>query len=195
MSDDYRTQLQALLPTGAVWPRDPDSVLGRTLDGLAKEFARVDARAGALPEEADPRSATELLPDWERVAGLPDNCRNTLRDTLQDRRADLLSKITSSGGQSRAYFVEVAAAQGYDITIEEFRPFRAEESSAEDPVYDEDWLHAWRVRAPATSATFFRAGQSTAGEPLQAWGNDSLECRINQIKPAHTIALFAYGEE
>jgi uncharacterized protein YmfQ (DUF2313 family) len=40
----------------------------------------------------------------------------------------------------------------------------------------------------------FRAGLSAAGERLRTWGNDTLECKLNQLKPAHTIALFAYGD-
>ncbi|PTT74648.1 phage tail protein, partial [Pseudomonas sp. HMWF007] len=72
--------------------------------------------------------------------------------------------------------------------------FRAGHSSAGDPLTNGPWAFTWVVRAPAVSITYFRSGQSASGEPLRTWGNDTLECKINQLKPAHTIALFAYGE-
>ena len=44
-------------------------------------------------------------------------------------------------------------------------------------------------------AVFFRAGQSTAGEPLVSiTANGELECAINRTKPAHTNVLFAYAD-
>lgn len=191
---EYREQLKALLPPGQAFPRDPGTTLHDLLDGMSIELARVDARAGSLPQEANPRSSAELLPDWERVAGLPDKCSGAIEGTLQGRRNALLAKLTSTGGQSAAYFIELAAALGYDITIEVFRPFRAGHSFAGDLLTNGPWAFTWLVRSPAVSVTYFRAGQSAAGERLRTWGNDTLECKLNQLKPAHTIALFAYGE-
>lgn len=195
MGADYRRQLQALLPRGAAWTRALGAVLTRVLDSLAEEFARVDARARALINEALPDTTTELLPDWERVAGLPDGCSGRLRDTLQGRRLDLVSKLTATGGQSLAYFGAVAAALGYHITIEEFRPFRVGIGRVGTPVCGVRWHHVWRVNGPPTPITQFRSGLSAVGEPLRSWGNQALECRINQLKPAHTLVLFAYEPE
>jgi uncharacterized protein YmfQ (DUF2313 family) len=111
-ADQYREQLQALLPSGAAWPRDAGAVLTATLDALAQEFGRVDARMHNLRDEADPRTAVELLPDYERVHGLPDPC---VTDTLtaDQRRNALVSKMTSLGGQSPAYFLAVLQRLGY----------------------------------------------------------------------------------
>ncbi len=190
---DYRRQLQALLPRGAAWTRALGAVLTRVLDAIAQEFARIDARARRLIDEAIPTTTTELLPDWERVAGLPDNCSGVLRDTLQGRRLDLVSKLAATGGQTPAYYREVARALGYVVTIEEFRPFRVG-SRVGGRLYDEPWHHAWQITAPNTHMTYFRAGQSRVGERLRAWGNQALECRINQLKPAHTVVIFAYRD-
>jgi uncharacterized protein YmfQ (DUF2313 family) len=71
---DYRDQLQALLPTGAAWPRDEDAQLSLLMHGLGGELARAHNRALDLLEEADPHTAAEMLVDWERVVGLPDPC-------------------------------------------------------------------------------------------------------------------------
>ena len=70
--DDYVDALAALLPTGPAWPREYDS----TLDGAARRpvaqiWGDVDGRAADLLEiESDPRTTTELLPDWEAAYGL-----------------------------------------------------------------------------------------------------------------------------
>ncbi|WP_449106688.1 YmfQ family protein [Pseudomonas mohnii] len=191
---EYREQLKALLPPGQAFPREHGTTLDTLLDGMSQELARVDGRGIRLAFEANPAQTSELLADWERAAGLPDKCAGTLEDTLQGRRNALVSKLATAGGQSPAYFIGVAKALGYEVMIEEFRPFRAGMSSPGDALTNGDWIYAWRVRAPAVSIISFRAGRSAAGEPLRSWGNDTLECKLNQIKPAHTIALFAYGE-
>jgi uncharacterized protein YmfQ (DUF2313 family) len=189
---DYLVDLQALLPRGPAWPRDADAELTKLLAALAEEFARIDGRAEALPWEANPQTTSELLADWERVAGLPDPCTGGLEPTLQGRRNALVAKLAGSGSASIAYFIAVALALGYEIEIHERRPFRAGESSAGDPDYTDLDVFVWEVWAPETTIIEFRAGQSSAGEPLRSWGDALLECRINQLKPAHTRVLFIY---
>lgn len=191
---DYLEQLKTLLPPGQAFPREAGTTLHNLLDGMSIELARVDGRGEALPAEAIPLSTNEMLSDWERVAGLPDKCSGVLEETLQGRRSALLSKLASAGGQSPAYFIELAGSLGYAVTIEQFRPFRAGLSRAGDALTNGAWVFTWRIRAPEVSVTSFRAGLSAAGERLRTWGNDTLECKINQLKPAHTIALFAYGD-
>lgn len=191
---EYREQLKALLPPGQAFPRDPGTTLHDLLDGMSLELARVDVRASALPQEVNPNTTLELLPDWERVAGLPDKCSGTLEETLQGRRNALLAKLTSTGGQSADYFIQLAASLGYAVTIEVFRPFRAGRSVAGDVLSNGDWAFAWRIHAPDVTVIPFRAGLSVAGERLRVWGSDTLECKIRQLAPAHTIPIFAYGD-
>lgn len=191
---DYLEQLKTLLPPGQAFPREAGTTLHSLLDGMSIELARVDARGEALPLEAIPSSSSELLVDWERVAGLPDKCSGVLEETLQGRKNVLLAKLSSTGGQSAPYFIELAESLGYVVTIEQFRPFRVGLSSVGDSLTNGDWVFAWRIKAPAVTVTSFRVGQSAVGERLRTWGNDTLECKINQLKPAHTIALFAYGD-
>ena len=191
---EYREQLKALLPPGQAFPRDPGTTLHDLLDGMSIELARVDARAAVLPQEVNPGTTLELLPDWERVAGLPDKCSGALEETLQGRRKALLTKLTSTGGQSAAYFIEIAAALGFTVTIEIFRSFRVGRSKVGDSLTNGPWAFTWLVRAPEVSVTSFRVGRSAVGERLRTWGNDALECKLNQLKPAHTVAIFAYGE-
>lgn len=191
----YARHLKALLPSGPAWAvNDESTVLGRLLLAIGEELARVSARGGDLIRELDPATITELLTDWERVLGLPDPCLNTA-GTLQERRAAIAAKYTLIGGQSRAFYIELAAALGYEITITEFNPFSADESGAGDPLAPDEagWAHTWQINAPETTIRVFRAGQNTAGDALREWGNEQLECAMNGRKPAHTNLLFAYG--
>lgn len=191
--DQYREQLKALLPPGRAFPRERGTTLDALLDAMAQELARLDGRAERLASDAVPSSTAELLTDWERTAGLPDNCSGLLSETLQGRRGDVVSKLTGRGGQSPAYFIALANAIGFDVKIDEFRPFRAGSSRAGDSLTNGDWRFTWRIRAPEVTVRRFRAGISAAGERLATWGNAGLECRIRQYAPAHTNLIIAYG--
>lgn len=189
-AEGYTRLLQALLPTGSVWPRDPEATLTKLLAAWAAELARVDQRGDDLVDEADPRTAFEMLTDWERVCGLPGACHGTA-EGLAQRRAAVANQLTFRGGQSRAFFLSLAAALGYQVGIEEFRPLRAGDLAG-SRTYDDEWAFVWRVRGPEASAiSVLRAGGG-AGERLRTWGNALLECEIGRRSPAHTNVLFAY---
>lgn len=190
---DYLRQLQALLPPGPAWSKDDDSPLGRLLAGMAVELARIDGRAWQLIEEADPRTTAELFLDWEHVAGLPDACVLAFGDeqSLDQRRSALVGKLATLGGQSPAYYVGLAAALGYAITITEFRAHTVN-NDVEFPVFDDAWAFAWQVNAALNTITEITVDM-TVEDPLAAWGNALLECVINRLKPAHTTVQFSYN--
>lgn len=189
---DYPHQLQALLPHGPAWPRDDTAALSRLLAALAAELARVDGRAMQLVEEADPRTVAELFADWERVTGLPDACAVAFGgdQSMSQRRAALVGRLTTMGGQSSAYYVGLAAALGYAITISEFSEHSVSDN-VEHPLYSAAWNFAWQVNAALNTVTEFTI-DSTVDDPLAAWGNALLECVINRLKPVHTTVLFSY---
>src|SRR6516162_2792503 len=121
---EYRDAFLELLPQGQAWPKHSlDSVLWKACDGLNNYWGWVDGRAADLLEqESDPRTTVELLPDWERNWGLPDPCFAEPL-SVHDRQVALVQRMTIEGGQSRQFFVDVAAQLGYTITITEYRPF------------------------------------------------------------------------
>lgn len=189
---DYLRQLQALLPPGPAWSKEDDAPTSRLLGALAAELARVDGRAWQLIEEADPRTTAELFLDWERVAGLPDACAEAFggEQTMEQRRNALVGRLTTLGGQSPEYFIGLAAALGYAITITEFRVHTVEDD-VEHPLYDEAWNFAWQINAALNSVTEITV-DSTVEDPLAAWGNALLECVIERLKPAQSIVIFSY---
>jgi uncharacterized protein YmfQ (DUF2313 family) len=190
MAPEYLAQLAALLPPGPALSRDPDSVVMRLLAAPAAELARVEARAGALLDEADPRTTSDLLAEWEAVAGLPDPCLGP-SPTVAQRRARLVQQLTGTRGQSPAFFVGVAASLGLAATITEFREHDCEQS-CEAPVHGPDWRFAWRLNLPAVPVTDSTA-EDTCETPLRVWGDTAIECVVRGLAPAHTIPLFGYG--
>jgi uncharacterized protein YmfQ (DUF2313 family) len=159
---------------------------------LMPTWARLDARSENLIVDAFPCSTSELLPEWEATLGLPDPCTGEV-GTIQERTAAVCTKFSARGGQSIAYFVALAASLGFDITIQQYAPFRVDLNRVGDPLYGEDWAYAWQVTVNTTQGiTYFRVGESTCGEPLASWGSTLLECMIQQYAPAHTVLIFAY---
>lgn len=200
MADSDRTEAellaaaQALMPTGPVWPRETGAKQTRILAGVAATAARLRARARALLDDAFPASAFYLLPEWEEALGLPDACSGAA-PTLQGRRDQVVARLTARGGQSRAYFIGVAAALGFPVTIREFAPFRIGGSVVGAPLLGDDWAFAWEISAPEQIIRTFDLGVSAVGEPLRSWGNGVLECVLRRLAPAHTIPIFAYRVE
>lgn len=176
-ADAYAQQLRQLLPTGPAWQQPSTSVLRKLLLAFADSLTRIHNKLVGLLAEADPRTTAELLPEWEATTGLPDDCLSLSRDlSTAERRADVVARLVATGGASAQYFIEVAAAYGYTVTI------------------TEPALHTWRVNsAEAQAITYFRAGESGAGDSLGDYGNEQLECLITRLKPSHTALEFAYG--
>lgn len=190
--DQYLANLQALLPLGSAWPHDADTDLTRFLSANAIELARVSARADQLLNEADPRTTSELLTDWERIAGLPDTCV-TADLTVDQRRASLVSKLTSLGGQSRAYFIALASSLGYpNATIDEYQPMNCNDN-CNDVLNSGADRFVWQINLAQQGGTFIANCNSTCDSPLQAWGDETIECQINRYRPAHTNVIFAYA--
>ena len=189
---DYFAMIVELLPKGPAWTHEEGGILWAIVDTWAEELARVHARIDALIEESDPRTTYELITDWERVCGLPD-CP-LAGQSLAERRAAIVNKLTTVGGQSRAYFIAVAASLGYTVTIDEFYPFIAGIGRAGDAVYDVEAMYMWRVNVPDKTLFYFHAGLSTAGDRLLWWYPDEcLENTIRRLAPAHTYVIFNYS--
>lgn len=166
--------LQALLPPGLAWPREADATLTKLLRALAYEFCRVKDRGQDLLSEIDPRTTLELLEDWERVFGLPDECSTPT--TIAGRRTALHGKMLGFGDPSEAYFVALALSLGYTITI---TTYTHEDhftclSPCTDPLYGDDWMFVWDVATENGLA------------------DAQLQCTFESLAPLHTLVRFFF---
>ncbi|MFZ6724718.1 YmfQ family protein [Undibacterium sp. MH2W] len=188
---DYLTALQSLLPTGRVWPRDPNSTQVSVLSGLVPSIARHNVAANNLLIDAFPATTYQLLAEWEATLGLPDPCAGEYPNLLT-RRSQVLARFCGVGGQSISYIIAYASALGFPITITQYAPARIGACRVGQPVNSQDWAFAWTVNAGVTNVQKSHIGYSYAGQPIQSFGNEILECAIKEIAPAHTIVNFSY---
>lgn len=189
---DYRAAFLALLPPGIGIRRDGLSAWWKLATAMATEPWRLDGRARTLVREADPNQATELLPEWETLLALPDDCYPPAQ-TLEARRAAVVSKLTGLAEPTPAGLEALATTVGEPATVVETSPALAGVLRAGDPINGEAWAYAFYVQAGATTVVDAVAGTFAAGDPLRDWGSKELECAIEAAKPAHTVAAHTYA--
>lgn len=174
----YLRSLKALLPPGVLFNLAPDGIVSKTLQATSDELARVDARGIDLLNEADPRTATETLDDWERVVSLPDEQVLAIPGTTAERRVAVTQKWIARGGQSLAYFTELCAACGWVLdSVDLFEVLRAN-FRANDRCFDSTYAYTinFNLRDPSAAAL------ATA----------DVERVLRHATHAHIIAQFTY---
>lgn len=170
--EDYERQILTLLPRGAAWAGEN---LRKIVSALAGECYRVATGGEHLATEANPATCDDLLPDFERLVGLP-YPGFELAGTDAERRSDVLAILLAQGGQSKNYFLELIAGRGHvdAYIVDGFASFVAG-STAGGRLYGEEWPFFWEVHfAPSSSS-----------DPL-------LEFLITRFAPAHTLVRFVY---
>jgi uncharacterized protein YmfQ (DUF2313 family) len=179
----YGDILRQHLPQGPAWAALDGGELKNFLDGLGETFEQAKLRFLDLLEEFDPRTTTDLLPDWERVYGLPGD-NPSPPTTLADRRAALWAKMLGYSDPTPAYFISLAAALGYTATItQRVYPVcvcnspgtltNSPASGCTSLLYDDPWAFVWTINAtsqPTVDAT--------------------LEWLVRSIAPDHTLVTF-----
>jgi uncharacterized protein YmfQ (DUF2313 family) len=187
--------LVALLPPGPAWDPELAPAIHRVLAGLAPEFARVDDRAADMMNEADPATVRELVPDWERVMGLPDPCMGAT-PAFEDRRKAVRERHVAIGGQSIPYFLSMVLAQGYpNVSITEHRAPRFGRSRFGRARFG-SWKQQffWTVNLGRRVEGGRRWGTTQWGERFGMNQNEGIECLVKRYAPAHTVVLFNYEE-
>lgn len=80
-----------------------------------------------------------MLSEWESSLGLPDDCAIGESGGVSDRQRAVVAKLISTGGLNRDYYIRVAAALGYTITITQFRPAMSGMSVCGDALNGDEW--------------------------------------------------------
>ncbi|MGE0022122.1 MAG: YmfQ family protein [Hyphomicrobium sp.] len=219
-AEAFTHALLASLPLGEIWQRVLGSTLVRVVHALAAVVGRWATRVGTfLIAEAFPPHSFLLLPDWERVLGLPEPCFPAAQ-TLEERRLQVREKLgRRPGGQNRPYFISLANRLGYheygpspyqlqlqvaatvgkqkQIRIREFQPFMFGVSRLGDARWrlaPPEMRFTWVVRVPGRRLSWFRFGESCLGQDphVRIRRAEDLECVFRNFKPAHTVLVFDY---
>lgn len=116
------TRLEALVPRGFAWPADESSNVAGYLYPGSGLVADAEAFLDALKLEINPGTATLLLDDYEQTLG-PDPCgRDALALTTVMRQSLAHQRWVGVGDNTPAFFIQMAAALGVTITIDEPYP-------------------------------------------------------------------------
>lgn len=190
---NWLAALQALLPPGRALNREPGSVLTKVLGAIAAMLLAAQLKFENLIDQRDPRLATSLLPEWERMLGLPDSC-TPAGQTIIDRQRAAFQRYTEQGGQSRAYFIDLANKLGEAaVTVTEFTRMTCN-SHCNSALYSLADKFTWRVNIPhpALNVRLMNCN-SHCNSALQQYTPSTIECALRERKPAHTSVIFAYA--
>ena len=182
--------LQALLPSGLAWSKDPNSHLGKLLQALAENLNLVQAQAATWVDEMFPPTSIDFLSRWEKITGT----QNTFwpSETTQQRQAVLTQQLNLSGTLSKSFFENLAYYFGFEASIAEYFPFRIGQALAGDRLNNGPWRATWTMtlkplQGNSASVSSFQVGKHMAGERLQNWvGIEKVREAILAFKPAHT---------
>ena len=61
----------SLLPTGKAWKFSENDIGMRIIRAIAREFQRIEDRKNQLILEMTPKTASEMLEDWEQALNIP----------------------------------------------------------------------------------------------------------------------------
>jgi uncharacterized protein YmfQ (DUF2313 family) len=188
-----RAALLALMPQGWAWSHRPGAGRVKMLEPLAEEISAAETgMLSLLRQVSDPREATDLLPDFERVLG-PDSCgRDQLGLGTEDRQRVAHQRWTQGGGASIPFFTGVAAKLGVAISIEESVPTVCGEAECGDELTPEDEVFVWTVHLPTTREIEAECGVTQAGDPMGEFAPSLVECVIRDLAPEHTTVVFSY---
>ncbi len=176
----YQRLLLSLLPTGPLWDR-LNSTTVIFIEALAREFARVHDLGLALLRESIPATSTAslMLSEWEQIILLPEEMPLGT-ETEEERQQVVGAKLLFKGGQSRAFFIGLAASLGITITI-------VEDSTLIDPAR----VDTARVDSARTndSGNVFLWEIQVDDDPSSHL--DKFKLMIERLKPAHTSVIYS----
>jgi len=190
--DDYANALASLLPVGLAWTHDVKSTQYATLRSLGHSLARSDTDSQTLLRGSFPSTASIMLSEWESALGLPDDCAIGEVGNIIHRQRAVVSRLISTGGLSRNYYIDIAKSLGYEIMIDNFRPAMCAMSVCGEPINGEEWSFTWRITTFGSSLKYSYAGTARCGDAIASWGDKAFECAINKIAPSHINIIFSY---
>lgn len=116
--DDITNSTVAFMPGGRVFSGKNriDSNLRKFLNGLSKEFFRIDEQMNLMSEDHDINKTVQFIERWESAVGIPDDCFNA-NGTLAERRLQVLAKLARMNLTSEQDFIDLATLFGLNVTI------------------------------------------------------------------------------
>ncbi len=116
--EQHTQALANFLPNGELYiaKNISESNIRKWLRGLSGVMVNAESLLVLWDREMDVRYTTQLLEEWERTVGIPDDCFTT-DGTIEQRRTNVLVKLSALGVQTEADFINLAALYGVAIEI------------------------------------------------------------------------------
>lgn len=168
----YTGMMLALLPPGRVW-RLVESTLFKLFAGAADELGRLDARSLALVEEADPRTAVELLPEYEEELGLDST------GTTAERQARVVAR-TIARQRYRPSDIATALAPLLGLDASDLVVIETSHAAAVAMGDVREIYRFFVSRDPQLGGTWFVA---------------SAQALLDKIKPSHTLGFVIESDD
>lgn len=196
-ADQFYQSLTYLVPTGFAWPRDPNTMLMRTVRGIAGMFAELHDWTLHAAAEWLPHRTSTRMEEWEAATGLPDRCYSTVQ-TFEQRRGHLLARLRGARGAyvdsspaAPGAIEALCADAGYPATVRHNTQFRCGRNRVSDRLGPTDarlyvLLHS--------TAQPFRVSINRVGDRLAVRPDAlvQLACALERYVPArfelHVIA-------
>jgi len=161
--------------------------LGKILQAFAAEMTELESKIIQIINERVPGLSNELLPEWERDLGLPDEC-SELATTQSERVAAVHAKYYGKyDGQSKEFYEQYAADLGATVTIEDYtgstNVFRVDISRVDR--HPTQGIDGARLRSKGSIFKWIVNVYNTGEVSI-----DYLICRFDQMKPAHTQVIW-----
>lgn len=144
-AEAYARAQKALLPPGRLW-KLISSTIEAVLLAAGDELARVSVRANDLVVESDGRTATELLPDFERELALPST------GTDAERRLRIDAQETKRPS-FRPEDVKAALAPTFDLDVSDIVVIETSNAAAVASGDETEVYRFFVYRDPALAGT------------------------------------------
>lgn len=164
VAERYARMMQQLLPPGRIW-KLIGTFLADLFLGCADELARVEGRVNDMLNEADPSTATELLPEYESELDLETAA------TDEERRARIVARLIARQ-RFRPVDFQTALAPLLALDPVDVVVIERTHAFAVSLGDDREIFRFFIYRNPALPGTYFLASAQTL---------------VDKIKPSHTI--------
>ncbi len=163
-AEAYARMQKLLLPPGKVWKLIPASILSKVFLAAGDELERVDGRGQTLIDESDPRTAVEMLAEYERVLDLPST------GTDAERQARIVALLISRRRFRPVDFQE-ALAPIFGLDVSDVVVIETSRADAIAQANDTYIYRFYVYRNPALAGT---------------WNIVDAQNQIEAMQPAHT---------
>jgi uncharacterized protein YmfQ (DUF2313 family) len=185
--------LASYLPPGKAFmaKKLPESNLYKFLKACALSYIVMDDNIQGLFLELDPTTTEDLISEWEQEFGIPDACLD-VETTLEERRANVLAKITMDGVTTvedferlaDVYDMPIVVTPGFDETA---LPFVLGQSVLGGSVS----LFTMFVDFPK-EFSINKLPFTLGLDKLGTFNSNVVECLFNRVKPVNVQALYRY---